>query len=182
MMPPQLARAHRPRRSTRPILETLPAVTTTELKISSLYTGKKRILRPLKIPNIESVKVSLTAVEFQFTSLHRGIEGPKQCFAVAPTKTGFFLRPLFVCNTCGRSVKRLYLHNHSLLCRFCCNGRYASRAISRQSRPILQAVRLEDFLATKPIWKRTRERLLKRFGPKLLRAQQAYGTEVRRDD
>ena len=62
--PRQLAKAFKPRKSTRPILEQLPAVTTTELKISSLFTGKKHILKPLRIPGIESIKRSLTAVEF----------------------------------------------------------------------------------------------------------------------
>src|SRR5262249_34197819 len=84
MMPPQLARAHRPRRSSRPILEQLPAVTTTELRISSLYSGKKRILRPLKIPHLEGVKVTTTRVDFHFLSLHRGQRGRTESFRLKP--------------------------------------------------------------------------------------------------
>src|SRR5262245_45251962 len=89
MMPPQLARAHRPRRSSRPILETLPAVSTTELRISSLYHGRRAILKPLKIPNIERVKVSLTTVDFHFESLHRGQKGRTETFRLKPIRTGF---------------------------------------------------------------------------------------------
>jgi hypothetical protein len=183
MQPPQLARAHKPRRSSRPILETLPSVTTTELQISSIYYGKKLIIKPLKkIPNLESIKVSGTRVEFHFQPLHRGQRGRSEAARIKATKTGFFLRPLFLCNSCGRAIKRLYLHNHVFMCRFCCNGRYASRACNQHQRPVLAAARLNDFLATKPVWQRTRERLLKRFGPKVLQAQSAYSTEVRRDD
>ena len=177
--PWQLAKAFKPRKSSRPILEQLPAVSTTELRISSLYRGKRPMIKPLKIPNIESVAVSPTAVEFNFKPLHRGQQGRTETFRLKPIRTGFgSFRYCFHCNTCGRPVIRLFFHNYTLLCRWCCGNRHASRAISRTSRPVLQAARLESFL-NKPIWQRTRERLLKRFGPKLMRAQQAYGTRVR---
>src|SRR5262249_31898772 len=127
----------------------------------------------------EAVKSSLTAVEFHFASLHRGQRGRSERFKLKPIRTGFgSFRYCFYCNTCATPVERLYYFNHSLLCRFCCNGRYASRAIASKNRPVLAAARLEDFL-NRPIWQRTRERLLKRFGPKLMKAQQAYGIKVR---
>jgi hypothetical protein len=158
----------------------LPSVSTTELRISSLYRGKPAIFKPLKIPNIERVEVSLTAVEFHFRPLHRGGEGPVQRFNLKPIKTGIGLRYTFLCNACGRAIIRLYHVHNSLLCRFCCNGRYASQAISRQSRPVLEAARIQSFLDNKSrIFKRTRERLRKRLGEKLMRAQGKLGTDAR---
>jgi len=179
--PPQLAKAFKPRRSTRPILEQLPAVTTTELRISSLYRGKKPIIKPLKIPNIESVNIGPLTVEFNFRPLHRGQKGRTETFRLKPIKTGFGnFRHCFHCNTCGKAVVRLYYYNNTLLCRWCCNGRYASRAISSPSRPILQAARIADFLDSKSrIFQRTRERLRKKLGEKLMRAQGKLGTDAR---
>ena len=176
--PWQLAKAFKPRKSSRPILEQLPAVSTTELKISSIYKGKPANIKPLKIPGIEAIKRSLTEVEFHFRPLHRGQKGRVEAFRIKHWRVGYGIRHAFLCNTCGQSAIKLYLYNHTLLCRFCCNGRYVCEAISRQSRPQLMAMRIENLL-TKPLWQRTRERLLKRFGPKLLRAQQAYGTQTR---
>src|SRR5262249_5298879 len=136
--PWQLAKAFKPRKSTRPILEQLPSVSTTELRISSIYYGKKLIIKPLKsIANLEGIKVSSTRVEFHFQSLHRGQPGRSEAVLIRATKTGFFLRPLFLCNSCGKAIKRLYLHNHVFICRFCCNGRYASRASNQHQRPVL---------------------------------------------
>src|SRR5262249_37268233 len=156
--PPQLAKAFKPRRSSRPILETLPAVSTTELRISSLYQGKPARIKPLKIPNIEGVKVGPLTVEFHFKSLHRGVQGPVQQFSLRPIKAGLGIRYAFVCS-CGKNVLKLYCWHQSLLCRYCIRGRKASQAISRTSRPILQAARIADFLDNKSrIYRRTRER------------------------
>jgi len=178
--PWQLAKAFKPRKSTRPILEQLPAVSTTELKISSLYTGKKHILKPLKIPGIEGIKRSLSAVEFHFRPLHRGQQGRVEAFRLKPIKTGFgSFRYCFHCNTCATPVERLYYFNHSLVCRWCCNGRYVSRAITPASRPALQRMRVETFINNKRVWQHTRERLLKRFGEKALRPQGRMGTKAR---
>jgi hypothetical protein len=179
--PPQLARAYKPRKSTRPILEQLPAVNTTELHISSIYRGKPAKIKPLRIPRIESVKVSLTRVDFHFQSLHRGQRGRTETFRLKPIRTGFgTFRYCFHCNTCGRPVVRLYYFNHTLMCRCCCNGRHATQAISRQSRPALQISRITDFLSSKSrLLRRTRERLTKRLGEKIMRAQGQLGTDAR---
>jgi len=179
--PWQLAKAFKPRKSSRPILEQLPAVSTTELKISSIYKGKPANIKPLKIPNIESVAVSLTAVEFHFRALHRGQRGRSERFTLKPIKTGFgTFRYAFLCNTCATPVVRLYHFNHSLLCRWCCNGRYVSRAINQNQRPTLQRMRVQTFIDNKPkLYQRTRERLLKRFGQKALTPQGRMGTQAR---
>src|SRR5262245_18979568 len=129
MMPWQLAKAKRPGRgkSTKPILESLPSVSVNTFKISSLFTGKKHIMRSLQIKDIAAVKVSGTHIDFHWTSLHRGIEGPVQRFNVKPIKNGFGVRFACVCN-CGKGCIKLYLHNRSLMCANCCNGRHVSRA------------------------------------------------------
>jgi hypothetical protein len=182
-MPPQLAKAKRPRKSLRPILEQLPAVSTTELRISSLYRGKYAILKPLKIPNIVSVKVSLTHVEFHFKSLHRGAEGPVQRFNIKPIRCGFGnFRHCFHCNTCGKPVKKLYYLNRSLLCRHCTKARYLSQAITPNSRPLLQAARLQAFLDSRPKLKHARQRLEQRFGLKLMQAQSRFSTRTTLQD
>src|SRR5262249_40308909 len=174
--PPQLARAYKPRKSTRPILESLPAVTTTELHISSLYRGKKPIIKPLKIPNIESVAVSLTAVEFHFRPLHRGQQGRIEEFRLKPTRG---IQYAFLCNCCGRAIMRLYHWHNSLLCRHCFPSRYASQAISSKSRPVLEATRIQSFLNNKQrLFHKTQERLRKRLGEKLMRAQGKLGTDT----
>jgi hypothetical protein len=154
----------------------LPALAASELQISQTYQSKRPTLKPLRIPDIASVKLGHLVVEFCFESLHRGREGPTQRFNLRPIKTGFGLRYSFECQVCGKGHYKLYYHNRSLIGP--CNGRYACEAVSRQGRQQLAAMRIENLLS-KPMWRQTRERLLKRFGPKLLRAQHAYGTQVR---
>jgi len=179
-MPPQLASAKRPPKgqSRRPILEQLPAVSANELRISSIYQGKRATIKPLKIPNIAGVKVGPLSVDFHFKSLHRGVEGPVQRFNLRLIKAGFRVQYAFVCN-CGKTILKLYFWRNSLVCRYCCKGRLASQAISRTSRPILQANRIAEFLDSKSrIFKRTRERLRKRLGDKLMLAQSRLGTRA----
>jgi len=177
--PWQLARAHKPRRSTKPILETLPAVTTTELRIYSIYQGKRATIKPLKIPNIEGVKVGPLSVEFHFRSLHhrRGEKGRTETFRLKPLRG---IQYAFLCNSRGRAIMRLYHVHNSLLCRHCFPSRYASQAISRTSRPVLEATRIQSFLNNKKrLFHKTQERLRKRLGEKLMRAQRKYSTDAR---
>jgi len=178
--PWQLAKAFKPRKSSRPILETLCAVSTTELKISSLYSGKKRVLHPLKIPHLEGVKVTATRVDFHFPSFHRGQRGRTESFRLKAIRCGFGnFRYCFHCNTCGRPVVWLYWFHNTLLCRFCCNGRHLSQAIDAPLRPVLKAHRLEQFiLLTTNAQQRTRDKLLKRYGEKALRPLTNYNTHT----
>ena len=179
--PWQLAKAYKPRKSTRPILETLPSVSVNTFKISSLYTGKRAIIRPLKIPNIVAFKVTLTHVEFHLKSLHRGIEGPIQRFNVKPIKTGWGIRYAFICN-CGKGCIKLYLHHGSLLCRHCTRARYVSQAITPRRRPLLQASRLQAFLDSRPKLKHARKQLEQRLGIKLIQAQSRFSTRTTLQD
>src|SRR5262245_17665142 len=175
--PWQLAKAFKPRKSTRPILEQLPSVSVNTFKISSLFTGKNATIKPLKIPNITAFKVSLTHIDFHLKSLHRGSEGPIQRFNVKPIKTGWGIRYAFVCH-CGKGCIKLYLHHRSLMCGKCCNGRLASQAVNQNQRPILQISRIHSFLDSH-LYKRTRERLRKRLGEQALRAQGKMGTDAK---
>jgi hypothetical protein len=55
----------------------------------------------------------------------------------------------------------------------------ASVTIVRQSRPALQISRIADFISSKSrLLRRTRERLTKRLGEKLMRAQGKLGTDA----
>jgi hypothetical protein len=149
-----------------------------QLRICSLSPDKTYIFKTqIKWPFVASIKLAWDFIEFHLPPLHRGQNGPVQSFRIKPIKAGFGTRHAFVCN-CGEGVIKLYHHNRRIACRHCHRGRYASRAISRTSRPALQAARLEDFF-NKPIWQQTKAKLLKRFGPRLLQAQQRYGTRVR---
>jgi hypothetical protein len=77
MMPPQLARAHKPRKSSRPIAETLQSIRICDLRICSLSPGKTYIIRTqIKWPFVASIKLAWDFIEFHFPSLHRGQLGP----------------------------------------------------------------------------------------------------------
>jgi len=183
-MPWQLAQAHRPKRgqSKRPIVELLPAVKITDIAIPSLYDHKTYILRnvSLKYPFLASLSFSNTCVEFQLPSLHRNQENPTQSFNLKRFKVGFGIRSAFLC-TCGRPTYALYYLNRHIACRRCCNARHAIQTVNQHNRPILQASRIASFLDGKSrIFRRTRERLQKRLGEKLMTAQGKLGTDARR--
>jgi AAA domain len=75
----------------------------------------------------------------------------------------FRQRPLLVCQ-CGRSVRRLYFRLGHLACRRCLNATYASRQLSKNNRPILQAKRLQRLLELKKVmWGSNRRRLQSRI-------------------
>lgn len=99
--------------------------------------------------------------------------------AIKRIKTGFGRpRHAFVCD-CGRPVIKLYHHHGQLSCRRCTGARYASQALDKKVRPVLQAMRIESFLNAKPkLHNSTKEHLRKRFGEKVLMAQGKLGTQV----
>jgi len=184
MMPRQLAEGLRRRpkgRPPRPILEQLPSINTKNLNIPSPYEYKTYILPNIsfRFPQIASAKVSFQAVEFHHPSLHRGQIGPIQTFNFKHIDTGFGFRHAFICN-CGRPVLRLYYHSRRLACRHCIGGIYSSQAVNQNQRPVLQAARIADFLDSHSrLFRRTRERLTRKLGEKLMRAQGKLGTEAR---
>jgi hypothetical protein len=187
MMPPQLARAHRPRKSSRPILETLPAISVNELGIPSLFDTKTYILPnvSLRYPHVTAIRLCVHFVEFQLPSLHRGKDGPTHSFNLKHIRTGIGnhngcgIRHAFICH-CGKPTIKLYYWQRQLGCKRCVNARWACQVISRQSRPALQINRITDFLSSKSrLLRRTRERLTKRLGEKVMRAQGQLGTDAR---
>src|SRR2546430_8373406 len=130
-MPPQLARARRPKRSERPIAETLPHINVNDLKIpKSLYTVVTAPWISLRYPFISGARLSVRMVEFAHN-------GRIQSFRLKWIKTGYGLpRFAFICQ-CGRPVISLYFRHGNLSCRRCCNATYASRTCSQKQRPAL---------------------------------------------
>jgi hypothetical protein len=158
-----------------------PSISVNDLAIPSPYDPKTYIIRyvSLRWPCITAIKVSRDKVEFILPPLHRGQLGPVQGFKLKHIRTGFGLRHAFICD-CGRPVIKLYhLHRH-LACRRCQYAIYASQALSKSTRPVLQVSRIASFLDSKSkLYRRSRKRLRKRLGEKLLMAQGKLGTEAR---
>jgi hypothetical protein len=182
-MPWQLRNVKRPYKgkSLQPIVEQLPSVSINELGIPSLYDYKIYTMPniSLRFPQLAGIRFSLSFVEFRHPSLHRGQEGPTQTFLLKHIRTGFGIRHAFIC-TCGKPVIRLFYFHRNLACRRCCNARYASQTLNKHTRPILQASRIASFLDNKSrLYRRTRERLKKRLGEKLMMAQGQLGTDAR---
>jgi hypothetical protein len=141
MMPPQLARAKRPKRTTpRPLVETLPRIDIDDLcrwrVFPSQYDWDKANLleAPFRYPFIKSLVITLRTIE---ANHHSGYD---QIIPLRWCRTGYGghhrPRPLFVCQ-CGRSVRRLYFKSAYLGCRRCVGGTYASKAVQPTSAPYL---------------------------------------------
>jgi hypothetical protein len=180
VVPLQLLNAKR-RNYKRPIAEQLPSVSVNDLPIPAPNDFKNYSLPnvSLRYPFLSGVKLSVCVVEFQLPSLHRGQIGPAQSFRLKPIRTGFGIRHAFVC-ACSRPVIKLYYLHRKLACRRCQDSIYASQALDQRSRPILQASRIESFLDNKSgLYQRTRERLKKKFGEKVMMAQGSMGTKAR---
>ena len=131
----------------------------------------------LRIPQLAAAKVAHNAVEFHLPSLHRSTIGPIQTFGLKHIRTGFGknsfggIRHAFICD-CGRPVTKLYVLNRWIACQRCHNAIHASQAVNQQQRPVLQASRIASFLDNKSkLYHRTRERLRKRLGDKVMMAQ-----------
>src|SRR5262245_22975836 len=165
----------------RPIVEQLSQIAIHVFPIPSLYDDRTYILRniSLRFPQLAAAKVSRDCVEFHLLSLHRGQLGPVQTFKLKHIRTGFGIRRAFIC-ACRRPVLKLYVLNRYIACRRCSNARYASQSLDKRDRPVLQASRIAHFLDSKSkLYQRTRERLRKRLGDKLMMAQGQLGTEAR---
>jgi hypothetical protein len=170
-------------RPPRPIVEQLPAISVNELPVPSPYDTKTYILRDLSLrfPQLAAAKVARDAVEFHHVSLHRSTLGPIQTFGIKRIRTGFGVhgRCAFICD-CGRPVIKLYYRGRQLACQRCCNAINASQALDKRTRPVLQASRIESFLNSKlKLYHRTRERLTKKLGQKVMMAQHKLGTRAR---
>jgi hypothetical protein len=176
--PPQLAKAFKPRWSSRPIAETLQSIRICDLRICSLSPDKTYTIgTQIKWPFVASIKLGWDFIEFHFPSLHRGQLGPVQTFQVKPLKTGFGVRHAVICE-CGKSTTKLYCIQRHLACARCHRVRYASQKLGSKTRPILQASRLQAFLDSRPKLKHARQRLEQRLGLKLMQAQSRFSTRT----
>ena len=185
-MPWQLKRGLEERRRSgrttpRPIAEKTPSVDINRLKVPRDF---KTYIAPnisFRYPQLVSMRIAWNVVHFQHRSLHRGVEGPIQIFGIKQIRTGLggYFRHSFVC-TCGRPVLKLYFLNARLACRRCQNLIHASQTCNKRTRAALQARRIANFLDNKSrLLRRTRERLQKRLGEKLMMAQGQLGTDAR---
>jgi hypothetical protein len=168
MMPPQLARAKRPKRSQpRPLVEQLPRIDIIDLcrwkVFPSQYDWNKAHLLelPFRYPFVKSLIISLQDIEANHHT------GDTQIVPLRWCRTGYGghhrPRPLLVCQ-CGRSVTRVYFKGGHLACRRCCGATYASRQCDKRLRPILQAKRLQNFLQLKAYMsQRNRQRIKARI-------------------
>ncbi len=164
-MPPQLARAKRPKRSSpRPIVEQLPRIDIADLCRWNVFPNqcdwhKAHLLElPFRYPFVKSLVISLQTIEVNHYSDYT------QCIPLRWCCTGFGgnrrPRPLFICN-CGRSVRRLYFKAGNLACRRCKGATYASRVCSKRLRPILQVNRIKAFLQLKSYMSQNNRQRLK---------------------
>jgi hypothetical protein len=168
-MPPQLARAKRPKRTTpRPLVETLPRIDIRDLCRWNVFPSqydwhKAHILElPFRYPFIRSLVISLENIEINH---HNGYTQPIKLRWI---RTGFGgvsrPRPIFICTNCGRSITKLYFKGGSLNCRRCANAVYSSQVCDKYSRPILRSQRMQALLKLKSYMsKRNRQRIRARI-------------------
>src|SRR5262249_24033429 len=169
-MPPQLARAYKPRKSSRPIAEKLPRINISDIKIP---TDSRSYTLPniaFKYPFLAAARLTRDAIEFHFPSLHRSQLGRTQTFQIYPVRVGYGIRYYFRCD-CRRGAMKLYLCNAYLACKHSHHVRMACQAATPRPRPILLAAKLQSIIENAPLYKRTREHLIRRFGEKVLMAQ-----------
>jgi hypothetical protein len=176
-MPPQLARGlkARPRGKypPRPIAEQLQAVSIVDLKVPRDYKIYTMPNVGLKYPFLANVRLNYHSAEFIFPPLHRGQPGKSQTFNIYPVNVGYGTRHYFQCD-CDRGAAKLYLHNGYLACKHCHHVRMASQATNKARRTVLLASRLQSILDNAKMYKRTRERLTKLFGEKVMRAEKLW--------
>lgn len=164
----------------RPIIEKLDSIACHELRVNSISRGKTATFPniSLRYPWLAAVRLAHDAVEFHLPSLHRGTKGPVQQFALKPQKTGFGIRYYFACD-CGRRVWKLYHLHRRIACRHCHGATYVSHNATKKQRVILQLTRIQSFLDNTKLTKRSKDRLIKRYGHKALMAQSKYQTQAK---
>src|SRR5262249_28354991 len=142
-MPPQLATARRPKRSTpRPLVEQLPRIEIADLcrlkAFPNNWYDRYTLEMPFRYPFLKSLLISLQNIEVNH---HFGYT---QRIPLRWVRTGFGghkrPRPFFICTDCGRSVRRVYFKGGHLACRRCQDAVYASQACDKDTRPVLQAI------------------------------------------
>jgi hypothetical protein len=150
------ARARRPKRQRRVLIETLRRINVKDLKIP---TNQSRVITLpwifFQYPFISAARISANLVELAHSNV-------VQSFRIKWTRIGFGLRPAFLCNQCRRPTFNLYFHCGNLSCRRCVIGGaiYVSQVLDKRSRPILQANRLAYYLRHKKYLRKTTQAAL----------------------
>lgn len=174
-MPPQLqkgllARRYSQCRDPRPIAEELSQININDLHIPrdhKTYTAPNISLR---YPHLSGIRLTGNTVEFSHT-------GRPQTFPLKHIKTGFgYFRHAFICQ-CGRAVIKLYWKHANLACRRCQNAIPASQTLDKRTRPLLKALRLQNFLKLKAKMSKQARLRLQRLSDKVLLPQSNYGTQ-----
>jgi hypothetical protein len=148
MSPPrQLRSARHPRRTNRPILETLPVLDARMLARERLFPPNWADRHTyddfgLVLPQIRT----LTLTRRSANIIHRS--GQQQTIPIRWNAIRGIVRsqrPAFVC-TCGRRSFCLYFAKGRFCCHACTGAIYASQACYSAHRPCLQSIRLRRFL------------------------------------
>jgi hypothetical protein len=146
-MPPQLARAKRPRNSgPRPIVEQLPYININDLRqaIPRNY-GSNIYSNPFRYPPVRHMRLSYRSIEI--VDHH----DRSQIFGIAWIRTGFGAhRAIFVCNSCRCGAIRLFARHGTYACRHCHRLAYASQQRDRNGRKRLAACKLRLKLGGHP--------------------------------
>jgi hypothetical protein len=179
----QLAQAKRPNRwargsRSRPLVEQLQFLSANDLARYKMFPAPheldRRIVYPnvsLRFPLLARLVVSLSQIEATL----RG--GCTETIGMYWARCTFGKpRPIFICPRCGRHAIKVYLHNERLACRHCHRAVRLSQKVHSRLRPVLRAHKIERYLALKSnSWKRSRARLLARYGEQSMMPQQNYG-------
>lgn|SRR5262249_54872752 len=165
------ARGYQP----KPIAETLPCLGVNELvRIIPHKHGitRKQVFHSSSHPPMIGLRLTCEAIEVTHCTGH------VQSFRLKWIRTHFgHPRPAIHCDKCQRPVIKLYNRADDLACRHCKGVTYISRKLDKRTRPALRAHRIETFLALKrPMSKKVRDRLLKKYGEKALMPKSNYRT------
>src|SRR5262249_36445655 len=123
-MPPQLARAKRPKRlEPRPIAECLPSINVNDLQIPRDYAALTLPNISLRYPQLASMRLTAHNIEVTHNT------GRIQSFRLKWIKTNYgYPRPAIICDQCQQPRIKLYFRYGSLACRRCSNAIHASQA------------------------------------------------------
>src|SRR5262245_59969296 len=145
-MPPQLARARRPRRrEPRPLIDSLPFLDIRTLGRKRLFPSDyygTNVLPNIGFvyPGISSLKLTRAAITASFYG------GNQQTIQIRWYSAGLGgLRPVGQCG-CKKSAFRFYRIGARLCCKRCCGGMYASQTRNAVTRSLLQAERIRRFI------------------------------------
>lgn len=145
-MPPQLARARRPKRhEPRQLIDTLRFLDIRTLGRRKLFPNNwhgTNVLPNVGLvyPGISTLKLTRGAITANFYG------GNQQVIPIRWYSPGLGgLCPIGQCG-CKRTAFRFYRINAKLVCKRCCGGIYASQTRNADTRPLLQAERIRRFI------------------------------------